>query len=326
MFDKYILKLSRILGRKPTTCEMIRYAINGITDFILYGSSISDYFELGFYNKSRIEKKTYLTSRFHVKFVNAFDEMEKLRFHNSKRQEYLELKEFMGREQLFSTECTIDELRDFVKRHPQFLYKPDASDCGKGIKLINSTDYSLSYLFEIIRREPAILDELVIQHEDMNKICPGSVNTLRIVTAKINNKVTIIAAALRLGSGTSLVDNFSAGGFVGAVNLKTGEIIDDGENYTGQRFSEHPFTKVRFKGFMIPNWDKVVELIKNCSKSYNVNYVGWDIAVRQDDVIVIEANIMPMIHAFQIAGNGGKKSIYTHLLKEKKLYSKHLIS
>lgn len=123
-----------------------------------------------------------------------------------------------------------------------------------------------------------------------------------------------------MGSGTSIVDNFTAGGVVGAIDIATGRIIAEGEDKKGDRYKEHPFSHIPLKGFQIPNWDKVLSLVDDCAKAYCINYVGWDVAIRENDAVLVEANIRPMIHAYQVAGNGGKRKVYDRLLELKEQF------
>lgn len=319
LYNKFILKLERVLGKKPSIFQICFYALFCAKDYILYGSSISDFFELGFYRLKARDKKTYLTCRFYQKFYHLFDSDDYIWDYNKKSYQYQCLKNYMGREQLFSEQLSEEDFRSFLLRHPVFMYKPDQNECGNGVERIDSSKYDFHNLYSYVTKEPAVIDEVIVQHPDLESFSPNSVNTLRIVTAKVDHEVTIIAAALRLGSGNSVVDNFSAGGYVGAVNLKTGRIIADGVDHCGKIYSVHPVSHVQFKGFQIPNWDKVIDLLQSCAADYRVNFVGWDVAVRAHDAVIVEANIIPMIHVFQIAGNGGKKEIFKELYQKKQL-------
>lgn len=318
-FDIFDLKLSRSLGGvvKSTMAQRIKHALIGIHDYLFYGSTIGDYFELGFPNMKAKEKKTYITHRPYFKFAYAFDSKDNLDKYNSKHMEWLCLKEYYKRDQLFTMECTKKEFLQFIKENPVFLIKPDAEDCGKGIIKITAKEHNVDELFKQLRNEPAMLDQLVIQHSKLNELCPGSVNTIRIVTVKLEDRITIVGAALRMGSGESLVDNYSAGGYVGAIDINTGRIIAAGQDNTGKRFEKHPYSNVSIVGFQIPNWEMVLDTVREMALKYEINLVGWDIAVRETDVVLIEANIIPMIHAYQIAGNGGKRKIYEELYKQK---------
>ena len=39
-------------------------------------------------------------------------------------------------------------------------------------------------------------------------------------------------------------------------------------------------------------------------------------AVRENDCVVVEANVGPMIHVYQMGENGGKRKIYKRLLRK----------
>lgn len=304
------MKSERVLGRKAKLGELIKFAYGIVHDYIKYGSTISDYFELGFYNKSEDEKATYLTNRLSDKVAFSLDSSDEIIRHHSKQYEYEELKQFFGREQLFLPQANYDDFCAFVSKHPVFLFKPDTSDCGEGIQKIIVDDKNKEEVYNRLHAAHAVLDEPLRQHAELSRLCPGSVNTIRVISAKVKDEVYILAAALRIGSGTSLVDNYTAGGMVAAIDINNGVLIDSAEDHTGNRYPEHPYTHVMFKGFQIPNWDKVLNLVKDAALQYDLHYIGWDVAVRENDCVLVEANPRPMIHVFQIAGATGKRKEY----------------
>lgn len=159
------------------------------------------------------------------------------------------------------------------------------------------------------------MDEPVIQHPELQRLCPSSVNTIRIVSARVNGNVHVIGAALRMSDGKHIVDNYSQGGLAAAIDLKTGRIIGGGINYSNKGFEAHPFSYIPFRGFQIPLWDNVLELVEHAGMDYTLNLVGWDVAIRENDCVLIEANPHPMVRGYQIAGNGGKRVEFRRLYK-----------
>lgn len=308
-------KLEQFLDKKPTKKDYLVHATRWLFDYIVYGCSFTDYFGLGFYRIKAKEKKTYHTFRFANKFDLALDSKESIDLHNSKAYEYQHLKKYFGRDQLLSTACTYDVFVEFTKKHPDFFFKPDTECCGRGVEHLVVTDENRQEIFAHIQQIPGVLDEPVIQHPELERLCPSSVNTIRIVSAKVDGKVNVIGAALRMSDGTHIVDNYSQGGFAAAIDLKTGRIIDGGMNYSNKQFDAHPFSGVPFKGFQIPLWDQVLQLIENAGSEYTLNFVGWDVAVREADCVLIEANPRPMVRVYQIAGNGGKRAEFQRLYK-----------
>ena len=71
----------------------------------------------------------------------------------------------------------------------------------------------------------------------------------------------------------------------------------------------------------MPNWTDVLKFVKECALNYELNYVAWDIAVREKDCILIEANPSGMTNVIQIAGAGGRKKQYCEL---KRLFQKQM--
>ena len=313
--NRFDEKMGKFLGRRPSRRESLSHMCRWLVDYVIYGCSFTDYFGLGFYRIPAKEKRTYHTMRFANKFDTALDSPESVVLHNSKIYEYRCLKKYFGRDQLLSSECTYEEFTDFTEKHPTFFFKPDTTDCGEGIEKITVSAENRKDIFEKVRKATAILDEPVIQHTALERLCPSSVNTIRIVTARIDEKVHIVGAGLRMSDGKQIVDNYSHGGFAAAINIETGTIIDKAMNYSNQEFEVHPFSHVTFKGFQIPLWEQVIELVTHAGMDYTLNYVGWDVAIRQNDCVLIEANPRPMTRVYQIAGNGGKREVFRRLYK-----------
>lgn len=317
MTAKYNNLLVKLLGRKPSVFEFIRYAVDGIWDYIIYGSTITDYFELTFSQKNHKEKKEYATWRHAKKLILLADSKESSEFFAQKTNMYTHLQEFIKRDQLFTSMCSFQEFSAFTDKHQRFLYKPNRGSCGWGIVLWNVDNENKADLYKKAINAPAVLDELIVQNKSLQQLCDKSVNTIRIFTLRIDGEIMIISAALRMGNGTAIVDNYSAGGIVGALDLTTGQIIDDGEDAMGKRYVEHPYSHIRLKGFQVPLWsERVLDFVKSCASHFPLNYVAWDIAVRENDCILVEANPRGMVNVIQIAGNKGKRQIYTDLIRK----------
>lgn len=75
----------------------------------------------------------------------------------------------------------------------------------------------------------------------------------------------------------------------------------------GKRYAYHPYTNEQIVGFKIPNWEAVIATVIEAAKEAPIAYIGWDVAIRDIDCVIIEANYRPMVNVVQIAGGGGKK-------------------
>ena len=58
----------------------------------------------------------------------------------------------------------------------------------------------------------------------------------------------------------------------------------------------------------------MLQFVEECAKSYELKYVAWDIAVREEDCVLIEANPNGMTDVIQVAGASGRKKQYDELL------------
>ncbi|MDX1726590.1 MAG: sugar-transfer associated ATP-grasp domain-containing protein, partial [Pseudoalteromonas tetraodonis] len=151
------------------------------------------------------------------------------------------------------------------------------------------------------------------QHSYLNSIYPNSVNTLRAITVRNNNgTVDFIAATLRMGVGGNQVDNSSAGGLLIGIDLNTGMSLKPYATYEYgiEKFDKHPDTGFNFFELRIPNWENnKKEIINAAKKLTQLNLVGWDIAITQKGIIIIEANTLFGLDHTQ-AGIGGMKDFF----------------
>lgn len=308
-FEADIRRLEREGGVKLSP---IRCAIEGVIDFVFFGSTITDYFELTFWKKKMREKSKYCTWRIHKRFIYEVDDNDTIQGLSDKTEMYHRLKDYINRDQLYTRNIDFEDFKRFCGKHSVFFLKPSGNSCGEGIEKIIIKDKDVDTLFNRIKKEDAILDAPVVQHKTMASLNENSVNTLRIFTFRNDSIIYFTGGALRIGTD-SFVDNYSAGGLVCAVDLEKGRTKGEAENYLGQRFAEHPISHTLLVGFEIPNWDEVISYVFNMAQLYDLNYVAWDIAITEDGVDLIEANPAGMINIIQIAGNGPKKDLILSL-------------
>lgn len=63
---------------------------------------------------------------------------------------------------------------------------------GRGIEKWTVSKGSIEDYIIKFKKSPAVLDELVTQHQELSKLNPSSVNTIRIFTVMIGNECEII--------------------------------------------------------------------------------------------------------------------------------------
>ncbi len=287
-----------------------RYGIGIVYNYLRYQATISDYFELAFYNKRHKEKLEYITSPQALSFAEFVDSMDAIRKYFSKTDMYKALGNYIHRDQLFTSVCTWEQFMAYVKAHPKCIYKPDKDDCGHGIELWTVDETNVEGKYRIAISAPAVLDELVIQSPAMARLNPSSVNTVRLYSLIIGEECTFFAGFLRMGRNGMIVDNLGSGGLLAGINIKNGEVFTPGTDDTGRCFEKHPDTGEMICGFQIPNWKELLRFTEEAALHYPMQYVGWDIAVCEDGFQIIEANPDPMIHGIQTEFFGGRKKQY----------------
>ena len=266
-----------------------------------YGSSASDYFDFEFYNKRHNARKEFFCYKLKNKLFHKINDYGKKKIFDDKVTFLKTFSDFIGREWFDTRVGTAEEFSAFCDRHPAFIAKPAADGAGgRGVYKVDTRGADRSELYRQLRADGMLAEELIEQHPKLKEIYGGSVNTIRVATVTINGKMNILAAAFRCGSGGGCVDNYSSGGMAVKVEPETGILISDARNGRHDRFVRHPDSGVMFHGFQIPHWDMVKEMLEKTVRVVpGVGYTGWDVAVRENDVILVEGNFEGMIHIIQ---------------------------
>lgn len=176
----------------------------------------------------------------------------------------------------------------------EVICKPSQeSGSGRGIQFFTKNELEeVKCFFSNKSDSNYIVQAIVKQHPALEKVHPGSLNTLRICTIMLEDGVHILSAVLRMGVDKSRIDNVTAGGISAAIK-------DDGTldkyaytYYTGERIEQHPQGLV-FEGYIVPEFNKVIETVKVLAQTIgNFRLVSWDMGVDDEgDVILIEANM-----------------------------------
>ena len=83
-------------------------------------------------------------------------------------------------------------------------------------------------------------------------------------------------------------------------------------------YDRHPDSNLKFKGFQVPCWDKLVKAIEESGSLIpGIRHVGWDIAITKDgNIEFIEGNSMPNFDVTQAADQVGKLHLYEKYILE----------
>lgn len=181
----------------------------------------------------------------------------------------------------------------FEKRGKEFV------SVGKDITL--TKDFLLSY------QKDFCLQEAVVQHSFMNKLCPTSVNTMRLCLYRsvTSEEPVVTAGIIRIGKDGAFIDNAHAGGMFIGVDVATGElgkyVIDQYGNkqnsWNGIDYSNSVYT--------VPHWNDVIAFAKHVGvRIPHHRLLALDVALKEDGKpILIEYNLSGFSYWFYMYTN-----------------------
>ncbi len=260
---------------------------------VVYGATISDYFMYRFYQKSAHERNKFITARDKNRFYPVVCDPSARKAIQNKDSFNTRFSSYLNRDSINVPESDKRAFCDFVRAHESVFVKPVALGGGDGIeKLTSDTTVDLEALYDsLCARGQYVVEAGIVQHPVMASLHPQSVNSIRISTLFDGETVHIMFAGMRCGTGEAFVDNHMAGGILMLVDPKSGKVSSRASSKGELNILYHPDTGIYLPGFQIPHWDKCLKLIDRVARqTEGIAYIGWDVAVLQDDVCLIEAN------------------------------------
>lgn len=218
---------------------------------------------------------------------------------------------YADRKWLDLTEATAQDLQNFGEELGSFLVKPRDGTHGDGVEIVRAAevdDWQTLY-DDLTAKGQTLCEEVIVQHPEMSRLWPGSVNTIRLVTILgQDDTVHTVAAYLRVGNGPRPVDNFNSGGMVTPLDPKTGVILAPARDKSGFLSEVHPVTGVKFEGFQVPMWEEVLAFIQKAALVVpQVRYVAWDVAVTAQGPTLVEGNQYPGHDIYNLPGQNPSK-------------------
>ncbi len=179
--------------------------------------------------------------------------------------------------------------------HSEFICKLLKGNCGVGVQIIklNEDNRTINQIFkDLIEKGEWIIEELIHQHEGLSVFNNSSVNTVRFPSFRHGEHVVPALPCLRLGRKGNIVDNAGQGGVFVSVDVNTGRIITEAFDELGHHYQQHPDSGVVFKGYQIPQWGELINLVKETHKALpsEQTYVAFDFALSDKGWVVVEGN------------------------------------
>ena len=277
-----------------------------IYDYWVYGNTISEEIYFHFPYKTHKEKSEYMTFRSRLKLMKRINNFEDSYLFNNKYETYKLFKDSFLRDVVkISDESDFNSFASFVEKHREFVIKPTSSHLGIGVrKMTVEKDVDKVELFHSLLQEGKklssdsfnqdssfLLEELIEQDSRLAAIHPYSVNGIRITTLRLDNEVKILYPWFKVGANKSFVTSAAFGTYDAGIDAETGIVYTDGYKENGEHDAEHPLTKIQFKGYQIPEWNELLQLVKNLSDRIpTVRYIGWDMVLTPKGWCIMEGN------------------------------------
>lgn len=284
-----------------------------------YQAGYMDYQLFEMYKMNAKERRTVVTRGINNDITKRFNNPEYFKYFNDKMEFNKKFDKFLKRDWLYLERDNFDDFKKFLKNKEYIIVKPTVGSCGKGVDKIKVADYDPRELFNKLLNDNArLVEEVAVQCDEIGKIHPTSINTVRVVTIKGE----VVFACLRMGNKGYVVDNFNHEGLVAPIDINDGKIKYIAIDKLHNEYEKHPYTGEQIVGIEIPMWKEIKALCKEASGVIpEIGYIGWDVCVGKGGPFLIEGNEFPGHDLYQLPphrdGNTGLLPIFEKAMEEK---------
>lgn len=299
-----------VIKRKNTSLNYDE--IDVIFCCLAYGIEPDEYFSYNFASQTSEYRKSFISDRDTMLTIFQLNDSIDVSVFNDKARTYAMYKDYYGRQAVvIRSQADKAQFLEFIEKRDQVVKKVVNQSMGKSIELIQLGSYrgKEEDLFELLLQQgKIILEEKVEQNGFMAQFNYSSVNTVRVITFNTRDGIITPYVFFKVGRRGSFVDNGGAGGILVGIDAHTGISNTDGFDEFGIRYEEHPDTRKKFRGFMLPDFTSLLDLSKELSeKMPSVKIIGWDFAYTQNGWVVIEGNGMTQLIGPQTTNQRGIK-------------------
>ncbi|MDR1355695.1 MAG: hypothetical protein LBJ43_05515 [Propionibacteriaceae bacterium] len=269
---------------------------------LIYQAGYWDYDVFQMERTNARQRATFVTRGMNNQLVKKLCDSAYFDVMRDKAQFYERFGNYLGRRWTRVESLSDAEFVAWLGDVAEVVAKPLGGMCGKGVERLRVADFSsASALLAYLKEQEFWTVEVVLQqHPELDKLYPGAINTVRIVTVTKGERSAIAAVYLRIGHGRP-VDNFNSGGMVTPVDVATGQAKFSAVDKAGNVYPVHPETGTKIPGFQIPNWQACKALAKEAAlRIPQLGLVGWDIASTPTGPVLVEGNDFPGHDIYQL--------------------------
>lgn len=261
-----------------------------------FNISLQEYFLFRFYNISELEKSTFAGTGTMYEYQLMMNPKAERAILEDKLQ-FLEAYRPFIRHSYFSLNDVydVDKTEKVLNnKSTKIVLKNSKGQCGIGVEVRKASEFNTESLIKRLHETGNdFVEEFVQQHDELNRLSPSGLNTIRIIT-QLNDQdeVEILGARLRITINSS-VDNLAAGNIAAPIDEQSGIVTGPGvySDITKEDEYKHPVTGIEIVGFQIPFWDDSVQMVRNAALMHPQNRsIGWDVAITNEGPELIEGN------------------------------------
>lgn len=294
-WDKYILFINYASNKSQKS--KVKIVIDSVFSVFRFNISLLEYFQFRFFEKNHIERIKWAGTGFMYEYQLKMNPKDKRDILDDKRKFHKAYNKFIKHLCADLEELKKDKsLADKILAVPsnKIVLKVFNGKCGREILFKNANEFTVDSLIEfMIKNKYDLVEEFITQHNELSKLSPAAVNTVRIFTQlNKNDEVEILGCRLRISANKS-VDNLAAGNIAAPIDIITGIVCGPGiySDITKSDVIIHPATNVNIIGFKIPFWEETLQLAKDAALLHKQNRsIGWDIAITENGPDLIEGN------------------------------------
>ena len=295
--------------------DLLKELVSVAYNYGKYNFHVDEYFMYNVKDLSAIGKRKFITEETRWGYYDKLNKRDNIPLFDDKEKCYSLFANYYHRE-VVAIKGVEDRNKydDFILQYKKIILKPLSSSGGKGVRLFNHALDSLELLLEEYA-EGFVMEPAIENSCEMAEFHKESLNTVRVATVRMDDRVEIGFAVARFGNGGACVDNFSHGGIIGVIDLQSGRIYAS-KDKRGSRYIVHPSSNKLLLGYQIPQWEELVALVMELAYIVPTNrYTGWDMAHTKDGWILVEANARGQFIS-QAPANEGIKERFDSYLKE----------
>jgi glutathione synthase/RimK-type ligase-like ATP-grasp enzyme len=250
-----------------------------------------DYVDYDFAILDRSERRTYMTHPVSNQLSQRYDHPDYRHLFEDKVAFDRTFSEFLQRDWMVLEAGNAAALEEFTRRHGTIVTKEPVGQAGTGVHRYHAAEVEDWGQFhrDLLERGELLVEEVIVQHDALAAVCPGTVNTTRVTTFFDGERTHILAMAQKFGRG-AVSDQMTFGGFYTMLD-DDGRSAGPGYDSHGHVHERHPDSDFPIGDFQLPMVPEVVAFVDRVARVVpQVQYVGWDIVVTPDGPVLVEGN------------------------------------